>query len=104
MIVFTITVINIVSDPVLGVRQTPAIFTSLPDAIRTVRNNDNGMSDEGFYQYAVVEETLLNKVYPRLYDGVRLWFKYNAVLDEFEPCDSMSIPKQLRNLCGFGIG
>lgn len=104
MIVFTVTVIDIVGDPVLGNRRTPAIFTSLDDAVRAVRNNDNDMADDNFYQYAVIEETLLNVVYPMIDGGEKLWFRYNSILDEFEPCEPITVPNRLAKLHGFGIG
>jgi hypothetical protein len=104
MIVFTVTVIDIIGDPVLGNRRTPAIFTSLTDAIRAVRDNEGDMADDGFYQYAVIEETLLNVVYPFIDGGEKLWFKYNSILDEFEPCKPPNIPSKIAKLYGFGIG
>jgi len=30
-----------------------------------------------------------------------LWYKYNSVIDEFEPCE---MPIVFRNQTGFGIG
>jgi hypothetical protein len=33
MIVYTVTVVDVVSDPLLGNRRTPAIFTSLDKAV-----------------------------------------------------------------------
>ena len=104
MIVFTVTVIDIVGDPVLGNRRTPAIYTSLQDAIRAVRDNEGDMADDGYYQYAVIEETLLNIVYPYIDNGEKLWFKYNTITDEFEPCNSLALPQNITKLCGFGIG
>ena len=79
MIVFTVTVIDIIGDNVLGERRTPAIYTKLDLAINTVRNNFEDISDNGLYQYAVIEETLLNEIRPYIKDGTRLWFKYNSI-------------------------
>jgi hypothetical protein len=104
MIVFTVTMLDIIGDPVLGSRRTPAIFTSLSDAIRAVRDNESDMADDGFYQYAVIEETLLNAVYPFIDGGEKLWFKYNSIIDEFEPCEPITVPNRLAKLHGFGIG
>lgn len=104
MIVFTVTVLNIIDDPVLGNRRTPVIYTSLQDAIRAVRDNEGDMADDGYYQYAVIEETLLNTIYPFINNGEKLWFKYNSIIDEFEPCSNLTLPQNITKLCGFGIG
>ena len=104
MIVFTVTVLDIIGDPVLGNRRTPAIFTSLTDAITAVRNNEDDLADDNFYQYAVIEETLLDVIRPQIDGGERIWFKYNSITDEFEPCDVASVPNRIAKLYGFGIG
>ena len=101
-IVYTVTVIDLYTDKVLGLRRTPAIFTDLNKAIYTVRNNVENLSDGIMYQYAVIEESELNVVRPNLdAQKFRVWFKYNSVLDEFE---ETSPPPQLRTQSGFGIG
>lgn len=100
--IYTITVIDLYTDKVLGLRRTPAIFTDLNKAIYTVRNNIDNLSDGIIYQYAVIEESELNVVRPNLEkQGLRLWFKYNSAVDEFE---QSSPPPQLRMQSGFGIG
>ena len=100
--VYTVTVIDLYTDTVLGLRRTPAIFTDLDSAIYTVRNNVDNLSDGILYQYAVIEETVLNVVRPNLeHSNLRLWFKYNSALDEFVECKA---PPQLRMQTGFGIG
>jgi hypothetical protein len=104
MIVFSVTVIDIIGDPVLGSRRTPGIFTSLEKALSVVKNNENDIADNNLYQYAIIEETLLDEIRPTLRDGVKLWFKYNTITDEFDPCSSLSLPLQLKRLHGFGIG
>jgi hypothetical protein len=105
MIVYTITVIDLVGDPVLGIRSTPAIYTSLEKAIHVVKNNQNDLADNNFYQYAVIEETRLNTIRPDL-DKLtkKYWFKYNTALDEFEECEDTQIPTNIFKLSGFGIG
>lgn len=104
MIVYTATVLDIIGDPVLGIRRTPAIFTSLETAITAVKNNDEDMADHNLYQYAVIEETLLDTIRPHIQRGERIWFKYNSILDEFEECDVRRIPPHISRLYGFGIG
>jgi hypothetical protein len=104
MIVFTVTVIDIIGDSVLGIRRTPAIYTKLVDAINIVKNNDSDLADNNLYQYAVIEETVLNKIRPHVDNGIRLWFKYNSIKNEFESCDISKVPNQLTRLKGFGIG
>jgi hypothetical protein len=104
MKVYTVTTINLRENPVIGDRRTPAIFTSLDYAIYAVKNNETDISDGGLYQYAVIEETFLNRIRPDTRASVRHWFRYNPVLDEFEPLDLHAIPSQLTHLYGFGIG
>lgn len=100
--VYTITVLDLYTDKILGIRRTPAIFTDLHDAIYTVRNNVDNLSDGILYQYAVIEESLLNVVRPNIeHSSLRLWFKYNSVMEEFDECLP---PPQLRMQTGFGIG
>jgi len=101
-IVYTVTVIDLYTDKVLGIRRTPVIYTDFKFAYLTVKNNSNTLSD-GTYQYAVIEETVLNMIRPTV-DYIKpsqWWYKYNSVTDEFEECD---MPVQLRNQAGFGIG
>jgi len=101
-IVYTVTVIDLYTDKVLGLRRTPAIFTNLNAAIYTVRNNIDNLSDGIIYQYAVIEESSLNVVRPNLEShGFQLWFKYNSAVDEFE---ETTTPPHLRMQSGFGIG
>lgn len=105
MKIYTITVLDIIGDPVLGNRRTPGIFTSLDKAITAVRNNDQDLSDNNLYQYAVIEETLTDVIRPDLIINTKkIWFKYNTVLDEFEPCDYLSVPSNICKLSGFGVG
>jgi len=105
MIVYTVTAIDLIGDPVLGSRRTPAIYTSLEDAVHAVKNNEGDIADNNLYQYAVIEETYLNKVRPDIdHETKKIWFKYNTVLDEFEECDPQRIPLTVTNLSGFGIG
>lgn len=105
MIVYTVTVIDVVGDPILGNRRTPAIFTSLDKAVAAVRNNESDLTDENLYQYAVIEETYLDVVRPDIEKQTRcIWFKYNTALEEFEQCNPESIPGHIGRLTGFGIG
>lgn len=100
--VYSVTVVDLRNMLPLGIRRTPIICTDLEDAIYAVKNNLNDLADGATYQYAVIEETTLNVVRPNINgNGIRLWYKYNSVIDEFEPCDA---PVALRNQTGFGIG
>jgi hypothetical protein len=104
MIVYSVTLIDLVGDPVLGNRRTPAIFTSLERALKAVKNNEDDLADDNLYQYAVIEETMLDVIRPDL--GIstqKYWFKYNTVLDEFEPFTNTQ-NLTIFNLSGFGIG
>lgn len=101
-IIYTVTVLDLRTHLPLGLRRTPLICTDLEDAIYVVRNNLRDIADGSTYQYAVIEKSLLNEIRPNIEtQSMRLWYKYNSVLDEFEPCESPSI---LRYQTGFGIG
>jgi hypothetical protein len=101
-IVYTVTVIDLYADKVLGIRRTPAVYTQFTFAKHAVRNNMKSLSD-GTYQYAVIEESVLNVIRPAIdfIEPHQWWYKYNSILDEFEECNK---PAQLRNQSGFGIG
>jgi len=58
-IVYTVTVIDLHTDKVLGVRSTPVIYTQFKYAEHSVKNNSNNLSDGTTYQYAVIEESML---------------------------------------------
>lgn len=101
-IVYTVTVLDVRNFTPIGIRSTPLICTRLEDAIFAVKNNLQDLSDGATYQYAVIEKSILNVVRPNLeINSVRLWYRYNSVLDEFEPCET---PNAFRNQTGFGIG
>jgi hypothetical protein len=100
--VYTVTVIDLRNLLPLGIRRTPLVCTELEDAIYAVKNNIRDLADGATYQYAVIERSMLNEIRPNLEQiSMRLWYKYNSVIDEFEPCD---MPVALRNQTGFGIG
>lgn len=101
--IYTVTVIDLYTDKVLGIRRTPVVYTQFKLAEHSVKNNSNNLSDGLTYQYAVIEETVLNVIRPSVdyMTPKQWWYKYNSVTDEFEEC---KIPPQLRNQCGFGIG
>jgi hypothetical protein len=101
-IVYTVTVIDLYTDKILGIRRTPVIYTQFKFAEHSVKNNTMSLSD-GTYQYAVIEESVLNVIRPTI-DFMKpnqWWYKYNSARDEFEECQ---VPHQLRNQSGFGIG
>lgn len=100
--VYSVTVIDLYTDKVLGIRRTPVIYTQFKFAEQSVKNNSNNLSD-GTYQYAVIEETVLNVIRPSVDYMIpkQWWYKYNSVMDEFQEC---IVPPQLRSQSGFGIG
>ncbi len=101
-IIYTVTVIDFYTDKVIGLRRTPVIFTALHLAKSAVKNNTKDLADKGHYQYAVIEETLLNVIRPcDTITPLQWWFKYNSATDEFEEC---STPKGFLYQCGYGIG
>jgi hypothetical protein len=102
-IVYTVTVIDLHTDKILGVRRTPVVYTQFKYAEVSVKNNSNNLSDGNTYQYAVIEESMLNIIRPCIdfMKPYQWWYKYNSATDEFEECQC---PPQLRNQSGFGIG
>tara|TARA_R110000868_G_scaffold116936_1_gene310840 strand:- start:565 stop:882 length:318 start_codon:yes stop_codon:yes gene_type:complete len=101
-IIYTITVIDVYTDKVIGVRRTPAIYTELYLAKSAVRNNTKDLADKGQYQYAVIEETVVNVIRPcDVITPTHWWFKYNSATDEFEEC---KVPNGFLYQCGFGVG
>lgn len=101
--VYTVTVIDLYTDNVVGIRRTPVIYTQFKYAEHAVKNNSNNLSDGLTYQYAVIEETVLNVIRPCVDYMIpkQRWYKYNSALDEFVECQ---VPPQLRSQSGFGIG
>lgn len=101
-IVYSITVIDLRSDDVLGFRRTPAIFNRLDDAIFAVKNNLNDISDDSTYQYAVIEKTELNVIRPNLETkSTQWWFRFNSASGEFLETTK---PLIFLHQNGFGIG
>lgn len=102
-VVYSITMVDLSDfDNPLGFQKTAAIFTDLNRASYAVKNNEDNLADSGAYQYAVIEKTALNLIRPLIdCSELKLWFKYNSILDEFEPCVE---PKQFIRVSGFGIG
>ena len=101
-IVYTVTVIDLYTDKILGVRRTPVIYTQFKFAEHSVKNNTMGLSD-GTYQYAVIEESALNVSRPAM-DFIKpsqWWYRYNSATDEFV---ESQCPPPLRNQSGFDIG
>ena len=101
-IVYTVTVIDLYTDKILGIRRTPVVYTQFKFAEHSVKNNSNKLTD-GTFQYAVIEKTSLNVIRPYIdyMKPLQWWYKYNSVTDEFEEC---KVPQQLINQSGFGIG
>jgi len=103
MILYTVTTID-VSDKknILGIRRIPVIYSTLQEAIFSVRNNSQDLSDGGTYLYIVVEETRTNVIRPALEYQVReFWFRYNSAVDEYEP---ITKPDKFSTQSGFGVG
>ncbi len=101
-IVYSITVIDLRCDDVLGFRRTPGIFSRLEDAVFAVKNNLNDISDNSTYQYAVIEKTELNTIRPNLETkSVQWWFRFNSSSGEFV---ETSRPTIFLQQTGFGIG
>lgn len=102
MIVYSVTMIDVRSDDILGFRRTPAVFTSLKDALFVVKNNLQDLADDSTYQYAVIEETELNSIRPNLEKkSNQWWFRFNSASGEFIETTKPSV---FLHQTGFGIG
>lgn len=101
--VYSITVIDVRDkNNLTGIRSTPGIFSKFSDAEYAIKNNSSDLSDNNSYQYAVIEETELNKIRPNLEtDSRQWWYRYNSSAGEFFPTEKPSI---LLRQKGFGIG
>jgi hypothetical protein len=101
-IVYSVTVIDLRSENVIGFRRTPAIFTKLEDAMFAVKNNLHDISDDSTYQYAVIEKTKLNVIRPNLENkSTQWWFRFNSASGEFVETIK---PSTFLHQTGFGIG
>ena len=101
-IVYSVTVIDTRAGDILGFRRTPVICINLQDAIFTVKNNIQDLSDDSTFQYAVIEETELNVIRPNLETSSKQWwYRFNSVSGEFTRIDK---PQQFLHQSGFGIG
>jgi hypothetical protein len=100
--VYSITVVDVRGNDVLGFRRTPGIFNRLEDAKFIVKNNFNDISDDSTFQYAVIEETELNSIRPNLESNSKQWwYRFNSVTGEFVRTDK---PAKFLHQSGFGIG
>jgi len=97
--IYTVTVMDLRNTDCPGYWRTPAVFSHLEDAIQAVRNNDLDISEMGSNQYAVVEKTCLNEIYPQAEE--RYWFEWNSVDEEYVEAQ---IPQKYERVYSFGIG
>ena len=97
--VYTVTVLDVRNSDCPGYWRTPCIFTELEDAIQVVRGNDLDISENGTNQYAVVEKTFLNQVYPCAKE--RHWFEWSHEEEEYI---AMDVPQKYTKVYAFGIG
>jgi len=97
--VYTITVMDLRNTECPGYWRTLAAFSHLEDAIQVVRNNELDISEMGSNQYAVVEKTHLNEVYPQAKE--RYWFEWDPVEEEYVEA---KIPRNYVRVYSFGIG
>ncbi len=79
-------------------QRTPGIFTNIDDAISAIKNNVKNISENGFNQYAVIEQTTINKIIPVIEH--RMWFEWDATTETYQLTDS---PAKFIKVVGFGI-
>ena len=97
--VFTVTVLDVRNTECPAYWRPLAAFSHLSDAIFAVRNDELGMDEGGTNQYAVVEKTHLDEVYPIAKE--RYWFEWDPIEEEYIEAD---IPEKYVRVYSFGIG
>ena len=97
--VYTITVLDVRNTDCPAFWRPLAAFLHLEDAIFAVRNNELDISEAGTNQYAIVEKTRLDEVYPIAKE--RHWFEWDPVEEEYIEAD---IPEKYVRVYSFGIG
>ena len=97
----TIYVVIVLDDSITDrppYQRTPGIFTSFDDAALTIQNNVSDISEGGTNKYAIIEETTLNEILPRVCQ--RVWFKWNNTDEEYKKTKA---PVQFTRVESFGI-
>ena len=98
-VVYTVTIIDHSDFSEPEVYHTPGIFTTLKGAMYVIENNTFDLSEGGSTEYAVIEKTELDTLYP--VGETHWWYKWNREEEIFESCDP---PTKFFRVCGFGIG
>ena len=102
--IYTVTTIDIRDPEAMPYWHTVAVFTNLQDAIQCVKENAVDISENGTNQYAIVEKTYINCVYPAPEsndDKEIYWFEWNPEEEEYVKGE---IPFNYQNVYAFGIG
>jgi len=97
--VYSVAVLDVRDTDCPGYWRTPAVFSRLDLAIQAVRDNEMDISEGGSNQYAIVEKTYLNQVYPQAEE--RYWFEWNSTEEEYV---ESQIPPKYALVYSFGIG
>lgn len=95
-VIYTVTVIDDSVPFVPDYRRTPAIFTDLDSAVNLVKTNEANIAESGQNGYAVIEQTLLNKVLPPV--KLRMWFEWNQESEAYEFTETPSQFTKVRNV------
>jgi hypothetical protein len=72
----------------------------LKDAESSILENWCDMSEDGYWQWAVIEEIREGEIYPCPPES-EIWFSWDKKKGEYKPC---SKPKELVDVVNFGIG
>ncbi len=87
-IIYIVTAIDDSDPDTPDYRRTPAIFTDLDSAVNLVKNNVKNIAESGQNSYAVIEQTLLNKVLPPV--EFRMWFEWSWKSEAYELAEAPS--------------
>lgn len=97
--VYAVVVIDARDEMLKRASRAPAICTTYNEAERIILDNVTDISDSGLNNYALIEETVLNSVYPD--SKVLKWFIWDSIAEEYRPCE---MPKSYSRVVGFSIG
>lgn len=95
-VIYTVTVIDDSDPNDPEYRRTPAIFTDLDSAVNLIKNNVENIAESGENGYAVIEQTLLNKVLPHV--EFKMWFEWNWESGSYELTEAPSQFTKIRSV------
>lgn len=97
-IIYTITVIDDSDEEQAPYQRIPGIFSTLDRATSAIKNNDSDIAESGTCRYAVIEQTNLDEILPKVKH--RVWFTWDSTEEQYV---SIETPKKFERVRSFGI-